>query len=72
MVALLVPEVGKRRAVVPGSSPLQHTLNSICRADGFGGKKGEALLYHAPKGARSPRYLMIGLGPVGDLDLEGV
>jgi leucyl aminopeptidase len=71
-VAILIPQAGRRGPVVPGGTKLEKALDAVCRADGFRGKKGEVLLFHAPEGFPSRRYLVAGMGPAADLDGEAI
>ncbi|MFQ5669942.1 MAG: leucyl aminopeptidase [Acidobacteriota bacterium] len=51
---------------------LRRSLMRVMKLEGFRGKEGETLVWHAPEKAPSPRYLVVGTGTRGQVDLEGV
>ncbi|MCZ6650722.1 MAG: leucyl aminopeptidase [Acidobacteria bacterium] len=54
------------------ASALRTALVRAMKEDRFTGKEGELLLWHAPDGMPASRYLVVGMGPPDELDLESV
>ncbi len=70
-VALFCAEGSKHPDGVPAGA-LRRALARAMAAEGFTGKEGEALVWHAPDGSAAGRYLVLGTGNARDADLETV
>ena len=68
---LILTEGAKPEGV--GLTRAQRTaLERALAAEKFGGRDGEAVLWHAPAGAAVARYLVLGAGSATDFDLDAV
>ena len=63
---------GDRHPAGLPASALRTSLARAMKEDRFAGKEGELLLWHAPNGMPASRYLVVGLGPADEFDLESV
>jgi len=63
---------GKRHPAGLPASTLRTALARVMKEDQFTGKEGELLLWHAPGGMPASRYLVVGMGPAEEFDLESL
>ena len=65
-VVLFCCSGGKAPESLPASS-LRKNLAGVMKLEGFSGKEGEILVWHAPGKAAARRYVVVGSGKKGEV-----